>query len=87
MFAKVFIPTDLSDASAAVAERVGEVPGVREVVLFHARTAAGPSPADDVLRRMQEWYSNMASPPRWCWRRTTGRLSRRGYSGPPPRWA
>jgi len=54
MFAKVFIPTDLSDASAAVAERVGEVPGVREVVLFHARTAAGPSPADDVLRRMQE---------------------------------
>ncbi|HOI12627.1 MAG TPA: GNAT family N-acetyltransferase [Methanoculleus sp.] len=62
MFAKVLIPTDLSDASAMMAERVGEVPGVREVVLFHARTAAGPSPAEDVLRRMQEVVQQQGYP-------------------------
>ncbi|WP_292364142.1 MULTISPECIES: GNAT family N-acetyltransferase [unclassified Methanoculleus] len=62
MFTKVLIPTDLSEASAAMAERVGEVPGVREVVLFHARTAAGSSPADDVLRRMQELVQRQGYP-------------------------
>jgi len=62
MFAKVLIPTDLSEASAAMAERVGEVPGVREAVLFHARTAAAPSPADDVLRRMQERVQRQGIP-------------------------
>lgn len=54
MFPKVLIPTDFSAASAAMAERVGEVPGVREVVLFHARISAGRDPADEALRRMQE---------------------------------
>lgn len=38
-----------------MAERIGEVPGVREVVLFHARRSAGLLPADEAaLRRMQE---------------------------------
>ena len=54
MFTKVLIPTDLSLASATAAERIGEVPGVREVVLFHARTSAGPLPDDEPLRQMEE---------------------------------
>lgn len=55
MFAKVLIPTDLSAASSTAVERVGEVPGVREVVLVHALRSAGLSPTDeDALRRMQD---------------------------------
>lgn len=55
MFEKVLIPTDLSGASITMAERVGEVPGVCEVVLVHATGSAGLSPADEaVLRRMRE---------------------------------
>jgi len=54
MFTKVLIPTDLSPASAVAAERIGEVPGVREVVLFHARVSAGPLPTDEPLRRMED---------------------------------
>ncbi|PKL61849.1 MAG: GCN5 family acetyltransferase [Methanomicrobiales archaeon HGW-Methanomicrobiales-2] len=54
MFPKVLIPTDFSAASAAMAERVGEIPGVHEVVLFHALTSAGRDPVDEALRRMQE---------------------------------
>ena len=54
MFTKVLIPTDLSPASAVAAERIGEVPGVREVILFHARTSAGPLPSDEALRRMED---------------------------------
>ncbi|WP_082223073.1 GNAT family N-acetyltransferase [Methanoculleus sp. MH98A] len=63
MFAKVLIPTDLSEASSTMAERVGEVPGVREVVLIHARRSAAPSPADDdALRRMQEVVQRQGLP-------------------------
>jgi len=54
VFTKVLIATDLSEASVTMVERVGEVPGVREVILFHVRTSAGPIPADGPLRRMQE---------------------------------
>ena len=54
MFTKVLIATDLSEASVTMVERVGEVPGVREVILFHVRTSAGPIPAAGPLRRMQE---------------------------------
>jgi len=56
MFPKVLIPTDLSAASATVVERIAEVPGVREVILFHAlRSSTGLSPADEgTLQRMQE---------------------------------
>jgi nucleotide-binding universal stress UspA family protein len=54
MFTKVLVPTDFSDASMSVAERLGEVLGVREVVLFHARVSAGPLPDSSPLHRMQE---------------------------------
>jgi len=55
VFTTALIPTDLSAASMAMVERIGEVPGVREVVLFHARGPAGPLPAEEAaLRRMQE---------------------------------
>lgn len=54
MFTKVLIPTDLSVASMSVAQRLREIPGVREVVLFHARTSAGPLPDEGVFRGMQE---------------------------------
>lgn len=54
MFTKVLIPTDLSAASMLMAERVGEIPGVREVVLLHARRSDGPQPDEDQLYRMQE---------------------------------
>ncbi|MFA7562721.1 MAG: GNAT family N-acetyltransferase [Methanoculleus sp.] len=54
MFAKVLIPTDLSRASFTAAERIGEVPGVREVILIHVRGSAASSPADeDTLQRMR----------------------------------
>ncbi len=62
MFPKVLIPTDFSEPSVAMAERVGEVPGVREVVLFHARTSAGSQPADEALRRMQELVQRQGYP-------------------------
>ncbi len=62
MFTKVLIPTDLSEASVAMVERVGEVPGVREVVLFHARTSAGEPAADEALRRMQELVQRQGIP-------------------------
>lgn len=54
MFKKVLIATDLSEASIAMVKRVGEVPGVREVILFHVRTSAASIPADGPIRRMQE---------------------------------
>ncbi|NLA38316.1 MAG: GNAT family N-acetyltransferase [Methanomicrobiales archaeon] len=54
MFAKVLIATDLSPASAIVAERAGEIPGLREVILFHAMTSPGPLPTDEPLRRMED---------------------------------
>lgn len=54
MFAKVLIPTDLSEASVTSVERAHEIPGVREVVLFHARVSAGPLSAEEgLLSRMQ----------------------------------
>lgn len=63
MFAKVLIPTDLSEASFTMAERVGEIPGVREVVLLHAPRSAGSSPTDeDALRRMQELVQRQGFP-------------------------
>lgn len=62
MFTKVLIPTDLSAASVAMAERIGEVPGVREVVLFHARGSAGSSPVDEPLRRIQETVQRQGYP-------------------------
>jgi nucleotide-binding universal stress UspA family protein len=54
MFEKVLIPTDLSDASDAVAGRIGELPGVREVVIFHIREAGQSAPSDEALRRLEE---------------------------------
>ncbi|MCE5337464.1 MAG: GNAT family N-acetyltransferase [Methanomicrobiaceae archaeon] len=62
MFTKVLIATDLSEASVTMVERVGEVPGVREVILFHVRTSAGPIPADGPLRRMQELVRRQGIP-------------------------
>jgi nucleotide-binding universal stress UspA family protein/predicted GNAT family N-acyltransferase len=62
MFVKVLIPTDLSEASIVMAERIGEVPGVREVVFFHARVSAGPPPADEPFRRMQEALQRQGIP-------------------------
>ncbi|MCT8337158.1 GNAT family N-acetyltransferase [Methanoculleus sp. Afa-1] len=63
MFEKVLIPTDLSEASVIMAERVGEVPGVREVVLVHAPGSAGLSPADeDALHRMRELVQRQGLP-------------------------
>nr|WP_303716666.1 GNAT family N-acetyltransferase [Methanoculleus marisnigri] len=62
MFTKVLIPTDFSVASAAMAERVGEIPGVREVVLFHARISGSRDPADEALRRMQELVQRQGIP-------------------------
>ncbi len=62
MFTKVLIPTDLSPASAVAAERIGEVPGVREVVLFHARASAGPLPDDEALRQMGEMVRRQGIP-------------------------
>ncbi len=62
MFTKVLIPTDLSLASAVAAERIGEVPGVREVVLFHARVSAGPLPTDEPLRRMEDLVRRQGIP-------------------------
>ncbi|MDV2482060.1 GNAT family N-acetyltransferase [Methanoculleus sp. Wushi-C6] len=54
MFTKVLIPTDLSVASMSVAQRLREIPGIREVVLFHARVSAGSLPGEGVLRGVQE---------------------------------
>ena len=63
MFAKVLIPTDFSAASVIMAERVGEVPGVREVVLVHAQRSAALSSADeDALRRMRELVQRQGFP-------------------------
>ena len=63
MFAKVLIPTDLSEASFTMAERVGEVPGVREVFLVHAPGSAGLSPADeDALHRVRELVQRQGFP-------------------------
>ncbi|WP_292728521.1 GNAT family N-acetyltransferase [Methanoculleus sp.] len=62
MFTKVLIPTDFSVASAAMAERVGEIPGVREVILFHARISGSRDPADEALRRMQELVQRQGIP-------------------------
>ena len=62
MFTKVLIPTGLSLASAVAAERIGEVPGVREVVLFHARVSAGPLPTDEPLRRMEDLVRRQGIP-------------------------
>ncbi|MDR9815248.1 MAG: GNAT family N-acetyltransferase [Candidatus Methanoculleus thermohydrogenotrophicum] len=58
----MLIPTDLSLASAVAAERIGEVPGVREVVLFHARVSAGPLPTDEPLRRMEDLVRRQGIP-------------------------
>ncbi len=52
MFRKVFIPTDLSGASMSPAERLGEIPGAREAVFFHARTSALPDTG--LLHRMSD---------------------------------
>jgi nucleotide-binding universal stress UspA family protein/predicted GNAT family N-acyltransferase len=54
MFTKVLIPIDFSVASMSVAQRLREIPGVREVVLFHARVLAGPLPDSGVLGGMKE---------------------------------
>ncbi|WP_366944381.1 GNAT family N-acetyltransferase [Methanoculleus sp.] len=56
MFPEVLIPTDLSETSATMVERIGEVPGVREVILFHAlRGSTDLSPAgEEALNRMKE---------------------------------
>lgn len=54
VFTKVLIPTDFSAASMVMTERITEIPGLREVVLFHARRSAGPPPDASLIRRMQE---------------------------------
>lgn len=63
MFEKVLIPTDLSRASITMAERISEVPGLREVILTHAPGSAGFSPADeDALHRMRELVQRQGFP-------------------------
>jgi len=56
MFPEVLIPTDLSEASTTMVERIGEVPGVREVILFHAlKGSTDLSPAGkEALQQAQE---------------------------------
>ena len=54
MFGKVLIPTDLSGASMSPVERIDEIPGIREVVLFHARTSAAPLPDAGLLHKRSE---------------------------------
>jgi len=62
MFRKVLIPTDLSGASMSPAERIGEIPGVHEVVLFHARSPAAPLPDAGLLRRVPETLQQQGFP-------------------------
>lgn len=58
VFKKVLIPTDLSWASAAASERIGEVPGIREVILLHIRTSEGSRFDDQPLWDMEKIMRN-----------------------------
>ncbi|NLB00265.1 MAG: GNAT family N-acetyltransferase [Methanomicrobiales archaeon] len=63
MFAKVLIPTDLSRASFIAAERIGEIPGVREVILIHVRGSAASSPSDEgTLQQIREVVQRQGFP-------------------------
>jgi nucleotide-binding universal stress UspA family protein/GNAT superfamily N-acetyltransferase len=64
MFERVLIPTDLSDASRIAAERVGEIPGVREAILFHAREPADSASQKEPIARMLEVVQRQGIPAR-----------------------
>ncbi len=63
MFAKVLIPTDLSEASMAMVERAREIPGISEAILFHVRVRGGREPSEErLLSRMRATLEEQGIP-------------------------